>query len=185
MSKRLKIVAMGLLVVSVLAVAVTGIALAQEPTPAPKPYGCPRGGWGRGFGWWGRGGWATFDAAAEALGLTPEQFFAELRAGKTPADLAEEKGVDLQAVYDAMAAAKREAMRQTIEQAVQDGRLSREQADWMLEGLEQGWWRGHGKGFGRGFGHGRRWGIPKAPSTPAPGSSGWFQRPFVVPGGST
>ncbi|MFQ5854365.1 MAG: hypothetical protein ACE5LU_01795 [Anaerolineae bacterium] len=179
MSRRLKIVIMGLLVASLLAVAVTGIALAQEPTLTPKA-GCAGNGWGHSFGRWGRGGWSGFDAAAEALGLTPEQLFAELRAGKTLADLAEEQGVDLQAVSDAMAAAKQEARRQAIEQAVQDGRLSREQADWMLQGLDQGW-MGHGRGF-RFF----RWhGGPK--TAPPPSSSGtrWFWRPFVVPGRST
>jgi hypothetical protein len=36
----------------------------------------------------GQGGWAVFDAAAKALGLTPEQLFTELHSGKTLSDVA-------------------------------------------------------------------------------------------------
>ncbi len=129
----------------------------------------------------GGGMWTMFDTVAEALGLTPEEFFAELRAGKSPAEIAEEQGVEMDAVYDAITSAQGEAMQQAIEQAVEDGRLSQEQADWLLEGLDSGYWAGRGFGFGRGmrggFGFGRgmkgRFGSfapPSAPST-APSSS--------------
>lgn len=179
MSRRLKIVIVGLLV-SLLAIAVAGTALAQDvtPTPTPKAYGWH--GWGRGgFGCRGLCGQAGLEAAAGALGMTADELSTQLWGGRTLADLAEAKGVDLQAVRDAVDAACQQATRDAIEQAVQDGRLSREQADWLLEGLDRGYW---GSGFGRGFGRGW-WGIPKAPSAPAPGSTRWF-RPFVVPGGS-
>ena len=145
MNKFLKVAGIATLVAVVGMLAVAGIVLAQEPTPTPD--GCF--GLGHGFGWMGRGGWAAFDATAEALGLSPEQLFTELHSGKTLTDLAAEKGVDLQTVQDAVAAARKDAMKQAIEQAVADGRLTREQADWMLQGLEQGWmggrgFRGHG-----------------------------------------
>jgi hypothetical protein len=78
------------------------------------------------------------DTAAEALGMTPEELFAELRAGKSPAEIAEEQSVKAEAVFEAMNAARGEVMQQAIEQAVEDGRLSQEQADWLLKGLEQG-----------------------------------------------
>jgi polyhydroxyalkanoate synthesis regulator phasin len=95
------------------------------------------GGFGRGGFGWARGGmWTMFDTAAETLGLTPEELFAELRAGKSPAEIAEEQGVDVEALYDAMNAARGEAMRQAIQQAVEDGRITQEQADQMLERLE-------------------------------------------------
>jgi hypothetical protein len=68
-----------------------------------------------------------FDTAAEALGMTPEELFAELRAGKSPAEIAEERGVEIETVYDAVSAARSEVMQQAIEQAVEDGRLSQEQ----------------------------------------------------------
>jgi hypothetical protein len=149
MSKFWKVAGIATLVAVVGVLAVAGFALAQEPTPTP-------GGWlgpGPGFGLMGGGDWSTFDAAAEALGLSPEELFAELHAGKGLDDLATEKGVDLQAVQDAMEAARKVAMQQAIEQAVADGQMSREQADWMLEGLEQGWMGGRGfMGHGRGPG---------------------------------
>jgi hypothetical protein len=174
MNRFLKVAGIATLVAVVGVVAVVGIALAQEPTNPPHGWR----GLGRGFGLMGRGGWATFDAAAEAVGLTPEELFAELRAGRTLTDLAEEKGVDLQAVTDAMMAAKQEAMRQAIEQAVQDGQISRERADWMLKGLEEGWMPG--RGF-RG-GHGCRPGGYLKPEGQPEGSG--FRGRFFAPGRS-
>jgi len=184
MSRRVKLIALGLLVASVLAAAMAGMALAQEatPTPVPKVYGWH--GWGRGgFGCRGLCGQAGLEAAAKALGMTADELSTQLWGGRTLADLAEAKGVDLQAVRDAVEAACEQAIRDAIEQAVQDGRLSREQADWLLQGLDRGYWGPGGFGFGRGFGRGW-WFAPKAPSTPAPGGTRWFRQPFVVPGGS-
>lgn len=153
MNKKLKIGFVGLLVVAALAVVLTGNVLAQEetPTPAPKAYGWH--GMGRGFGR-GFGGQVGLEAAAEALGMTADELSTQLWGGKTLADLADEKGVELQDVQDAVNAAHEAAMRDAIEQAVEDGDLSREHADWLLEGLDNGYWGGGGFG---GFGgcHGR------------------------------
>jgi len=153
--KRLILLASVALVVLLLAgLAGAALVFAQEPTPT-VPFG-RHGGWGRGglgpggFGWAGGGQWTMFDKAAEALGLTPEGLFTELHAGKSLAEIAEAKSVDVQTVYDAMNAARAEAEKQAIQQAVEDGRISQEQANWMLQGLEKGWWGG--RGLGRGFG---------------------------------
>ena len=104
---------------------------------------------GHGGGW--MGGWKGClpghqEWLAELLGMTVDELQAELEAGKTITELAEEKGVDLEA-------AQIEAMKERIQQAVEDGTISQEQADWMLEGLEQGFMPG-----GRGFGFGGRGG---------------------------
>lgn len=147
MSKRLKILAGAALLVALLGVVVAIPAFAQPPTPTP---GAPCGG-GRGFGFWGGGSWTEFDAAAKALGMTPEQLFAELHAGKSLSDIAQAKGVDLQKVYDAMNADRIEAMKASIQQAVTDGTLTQAQADWLLKGLELGFLP-KGRGFGHGFG---------------------------------
>ncbi len=171
MNKFWKVTGIATLVAVVGVMAVAGFALAQEPTDKPE-------GWfgrGPGFGLMGSGDWSTFDAAAEALGLSPEQLFTELHAGKSLTDLAAEKGVDLQAVQDAMEAARQEAMQQAIEQAVTDGQISREQADWMLEGLENGWMGGHGFG-----GHGPGPGGLKPGGQVQPGGSR-FQGRFAAP----
>ena len=81
MSKTIRIGLVGLLVVSVLTVAVVGSALAQGPPDEDGPR----------FGLFGPGGdrWQVFDTVADLLGLTPEGLFGELHAGQTL-----EEGVD-------------------------------------------------------------------------------------------
>jgi hypothetical protein len=161
MSKSLKIGALGLLVVGALVIAMTGTALAQEDTPTPesKPFGWH--GWGRGFGP-GMGGQVGLEAAAEALGLSAEELTTQLWGGKTLADVAEDQGVDLQAVQDAVNAALETAKQDAIEQAVEDGNLTREHADWLLEGLEKGFLGGRGFGGCHG-GFGGRGGFGRFP----------------------
>jgi transposase len=142
MKKKLLIGAGVALIVLLLAgLGGAAFVFAQEPTPT-FPFGGRGGSWGRGgfgrggFGWARGGMWTMFDTAAEALGLTPEELFADLREGKSPAEIAEEQGVDVEALYDAMNAARGEAMQQALQQAVEDGRITQEQADQMLERLE-------------------------------------------------
>lgn len=155
-------VAIGLLLLAGLAGATA--VLAQDPTP-PAEADLPGGmmGPGRDGFWFGGPGhdWTAFDAAADALGLTPVELFTELHSGKTLAEIADEQGVDLETVQEAVRAARVEAMRARIQQAVEDGTMSQEEADWLLEGLEKGYgWRGLGwRGFGRGFGG--RGGCPR------------------------
>jgi uncharacterized membrane protein len=169
-----------LIVVLVASLAGATFVFADEPTPTPE---APFGSRGRGFGLWGSS-WTVFDTAAEALGLTPEEFFTELHAGKTLAEIAEAQGVELEAVQEAMNIARAEAMKEAIEQALEDGYITQEQADWLVEGLEQGFFpTGRGFGFGGmrgGFGHSSRMksgsgriAPQRAPSTPttAPSSS--------------
>ncbi len=129
-------------------------ALAQEEPIEGPPFGM---GHGRGMGMgWQQGLWTMFDTVAEALGLTPQELFSESHdEGKRLTDIAEEQGLDMQEVYDAMKARRADTMREAIQQRVEDGSLSQEQADWLLEGLEQGFFPG-----GRGFGRGRWFGGP-------------------------
>jgi hypothetical protein len=80
-----------------------------------------------------RGGWLTVgvsmvDAAAEALGMEVADVVAALKEGKTFAKLADEQGVNPQAIVDVMIDSRSEA----LAQAVADGRLTQEQADEML-----------------------------------------------------
>ncbi len=131
--------------------------LAQGPLPPATEEAVPFGGrgmmGGRGMGGLFGGGsdrWAIFDAAADALGMTPVELFTELHSGKTLAEIADEQGVELETVQEAMRAARVEAMRAAIQQAVEEGTMSQEQADWMLESLENGYtfgWRGLGRGW--------------------------------------
>jgi len=158
MNKKTLVLLSGATLVALLLAGLVGVTavFADEPTPEPGvPFGW-RGG-GRGCGGFGRGmfggfggQWTMFDTMADALGLTPEELFSELHAGKTLDEVAEAQGVEMEALQDALKVAQEDAMRQRIEQAVEDGTLSQEQADWMLEGLEKGF-----APMGRGFGHGR------------------------------
>ncbi len=186
--KRLVLVISVLALITILGVIAVGTALAQtttppaESTPATPKVEKP---WGRGFGFGFRGSdTANFDAVAKALNLTPTQLFEELHSGKTLSEIAQARGVDLSTVQEAMNASRVQAMKDKIAQAVTDGTITQEQADWLLQGIGKGWAFG-GRGFGFGFdGHGRGGmkgmrghpfgdtdNVQPAPSTSAQGTS--------------
>ena len=163
MNKKRFFITAGVALVVLMLVGLTGATLvfAQDPTPeSPIPFGRHSGGRGsRGMGGFGDRGmagggqWTMFDTASEVLGLTPEELFAELHGGKSLEEVAEEQGVEIETVQDTMNEARAEARLEMIEQAVEDGTMTQEQADWMLEGLERGFFPG-GQSLGRGRGGG-------------------------------
>lgn len=69
--------------------------------------------------------------AAEKLGMSVDALRDELQAGTTIAELAQEKGVDVQTVIDAFVAGRQE----WLDEAVANGRLTQEQADQMLANM--------------------------------------------------
>jgi polyhydroxyalkanoate synthesis regulator phasin len=82
----------------------------------------------------GHGAWHGFESAAEALGMTEDELRTALEAdGATLAQVAEDRGVALDALGDALVTVQQER----IGQAVEDGRLTRERADERLADLEQ------------------------------------------------
>lgn len=131
----------------------SGVAVvsAQEETPEPEDgSNCAPWGWGRGLLGLGHGrDWTLFDTVAEELGLTPEELFSELHDGKSLEEIAEEQETDLEAIRQALEAARHEAIRDAVDRAVDEGKLSEDEAEWLLEGLEKGYL--HGRGFGRDF----------------------------------
>jgi hypothetical protein len=101
-----------------------------------------------GFGFRGgpRGGpGEVLDAAAEALGLSEAELFRRLRSGRTLEQIAKARGKD----YADVKAAIRSAVKTELDGAVEDGRLTQQQADDMLEHLTEHLDDG---GFGRGPG---------------------------------
>jgi hypothetical protein len=161
MNRFLKVAGIALLVAAIGLTAAVGVSLAQGPSGTPTPG--DKGGPGLDLGIMGGGGdWTAFDAAAKALGLTPTELFTELHSGKTLTDIATDKGVDIQTVNQAVQDVRQAAMKKAIEQAVTDGRMTRDQADWTLKGIENGWMGGMGgPGFG-GRGPGGPGGQPPA-----------------------
>ena len=135
-------------------------AYAQSQSSALLHGGGPAGGRG-GLGLEG------LQIAAEALNMTTDELITALRSGKTLEELATEAGVDIQEVQDAIQAARATDMRERIQQALDDGTITQEHADWLLEGLEKGFIGGAG-GFGFGGGHGPGFGPGRdqAPTTP-------------------
>ena len=166
------------LVVGMLALSAALPAVAQESTPTTPSAEQDLGTRSRGLSMhlgFGRGSWTTYDAVAEALGLSPLELFTELHSGKSVEEIAEARGIDLQVVDDAVKAAQLAEQKSRIEQALEDGKITQEQYDWMLQGLEQGWSMGHG-----GRGHGMR--GRGAPPSDSESSSSTLS---VTPGGTS
>ncbi|MCX6031214.1 MAG: hypothetical protein NT169_18185 [Chloroflexi bacterium] len=140
MSKKLLI---PLSLALVLTLVVGGVALAQGVGPkaekavqaakVARAVGAvrPLGGFGA--------DWATFDAVAGALKLTPAQLFEQLHSGMTLQKIATAQGVDMQAVKDAVKAARETKATAAIQKALDNGKITQEQADWMRKGLDNGW----------------------------------------------
>ena len=80
-------------------------------------------------GFMGRGETSLVGVAAEALDMSVEDLHAELKDGKSIAEMAGEKGVDTQDIVDAYLAQLEESLTQSVE----DGKITQNQADWMLE----------------------------------------------------
>lgn len=91
---------------------------------------------------------AALDAIAGVLNMEPDEVTAALEDGKTLQDLAEEANVDMQEIKDALDTVREEAMRERINQALEDETITQEHADWLLEGLEKGFMKGPRFGFG-------------------------------------
>jgi hypothetical protein len=86
---------------------------------------------------------------AEALGLSEEDFTARIEAGETPAEIAESQGTS----QEDLATAFQEALAGAIQAAVDDGALTQEQADWILEHHGSAWAFGPGTTMMWGRGH--------------------------------
>ena len=122
--------------------------------PGPRGHGA-FGVHGHGPGGFGQG--EVFGVAAAYLGLTEAELRDELD-DKTLAEIAKDEGKSVSGLVDAMVA----AAEKSIAGAVEDGKLTEEQAAELKDGLEERMTDlvngelGHGPGFrGRGFGPGR------------------------------
>ncbi len=121
-----------------------------------RGLGLPRG-FGRGFGF-GFGGGNVLETAAGYLGLTEAQLRKELSDGDSLADVAKAKGKSVAGLKTAL----RNALKKDLDKAVDDGAITREHADEMLEELS-----GHLDGLVenelRAFGFSLKFGGPDGP----------------------
>ena len=153
--KSKKWLLIGGLMITLLAVGAIGAtdAIAQGLTDVPLHGGRGPGGCGLSD--------AALEAAAKALGMTTDEVTTALQSGQTLKDLAEEAGVDIEDIRAAIQAVRETELRERIEQAVENGAITQEHADWLLEGLEKGFLHGAG-----GFGHGPKSPPPVEPANP-------------------
>jgi hypothetical protein len=107
-------------IIGLLVLAAPGYAQGQGP-----------GGGGRGGRWGGREQ-SLVAVAAEVLGLERTALVSELNAGRTIAEVAEDKGVAVDAIVDAVLAPRAEV----LALALADGRLTQAQADAQLAAME-------------------------------------------------
>lgn len=149
-----------LVVIGLAAFGSVSFAKAQTPTPpAPNTPSTP-GSFGNGqpMPWgrmqnrmWRRAARGIFGpmheymqaALAEGLGVSVEDLKTARADGKTMWQFASEKGLSLEEFQQIMQTARQKA----IEKMVEDGLLTREQADWMLNRMQNMWkdgFRGRG-----------------------------------------
>ncbi|MGC8827897.1 MAG: hypothetical protein ACP5TV_12960, partial [Anaerolineae bacterium] len=123
---------LGAMVLMVLALLVgAGAALAQGPagqTAGAAGYG----GFGAGMRWGGSDG-SLVSTLANLLGVSPTEIAAQVREGKSLLDIAGEKGVTVDQLVSAVLSARAER----LDEAVAAGRITREQADLMLDSVRQ------------------------------------------------
>lgn len=112
-----------------------------------------------GYGW---GYGALLGVAADVLGMSVDELVEELGQGKTLAEIAEERRADPQEIVDAFVA----QVQETLDQAVEDGRLTQEQAEAILARVTEHveWLLEHP--FPTGFGYGYHHSM-------GPGGTGW------------
>ncbi len=177
-SKKFALMLTAIALVTAIGVATVGTALAQTTTPptqttpgaaAPSTGSTtttPKQDFGFGFGFRGGDAAASFDLVAQKLGMTPTELFEALHSGKTLSQIAQEKGVDLATIQSTLNANRITEMKAQLAQAVKDGTMTQEEADWWTTGIDKGW-VGAGKGGpgfgmmggGRGHGHGGDFGM--------------------------
>ncbi|MFH1169243.1 MAG: hypothetical protein V1691_00975 [Chloroflexota bacterium] len=128
MSKRAKMWTAALAIVAVLAVAVTGVALASSPadTDGDTGFYCP--------GWGYQNGTGMFSGTvSDLLGLTPAQIQDEWQSGKSLVEIAQAQGVGETEMVDAIMADREAA----IQDRLTAGTLDQEQADQVLQQMRE------------------------------------------------
>jgi len=156
------------LVVAALVVLGVGVAFAQGPAPyTGGMMGGNGGGWMHNY---------IKQALATKLGLTEKQVEDQLTAGKSMYQIALDNSIKQEAITEFMNQVHQDA----FAQAVKDGVVTQEQADWMLQHMQsRGGYgtgncpmqNGQGAQFNRGGGYGS--GMMNGNGRGMMGGSGW------------
>lgn len=169
----------GIVVTILVALGIASFAYAQTqwissfPMQYQQGYGPGmmgrQGGRGGMMGGWQSGGYGPLheymeQAVADEFGITVEEVENLHEQGKTMWDYAQENGLTSEQFRAKMVAARTAA----LGAAVADGAITQEQADWMLQRMDQMWQNGMGfgscHGAGRFGGRGPGWGANTPPS---------------------
>ena len=134
----------------------------MDQAPGAGMRGVGKGLRGFGLGMPG-GGDNLVSIAADALSMSLTELLTELQAGKSIAQVASDKGVDVQNIADAYLA----QIQENLDEAVAEGKITQNQADLRLEQarervtgqLDKTWEEG-GRGFPADGRPGRRGGFP-------------------------
>lgn len=129
-----------LILITAIGVGASGVMAQNDgnTTPTPSPSGTSDYGWNMHGMMWGN--WhddSMWTAVADALGINVNTLFSELQSGSNLAQIAEERGVDVQIVYDAALT----TMTDHMNAMVGSGYITRAQADaqftWMRDNIAQ------------------------------------------------
>lgn len=128
----------------VLALGALGVGVASAQGPVTGGYGQMMGGGmmgGNGYGWMHD---YVEQALAAKLGLTEEQVEDALAAGKPMYQIALDNGIKQEDLATFMNGVHKDA----FDQAVKDGVVTQQQADWMLQRMQNMYQNGNGTGTG-------------------------------------
>ena len=134
----------------------------DSATTAYAHEGGPGGGKGGGRSLSGE----ALEAAADLLNMSTDELTAALESGQKLRELVEAAGVDIQEFKDTLGAIREQSIRDRIAQGLEDGTITQEKADKILERLENGFRGGRGGQGGRGR---RQGGANPGEGSPAPG----------------
>lgn len=115
-------IALGIFLSAILLTSLAGISFAATQTTKT----------GFGYGLRLRAGSVTVNAVNKLLGIKQEDVRAQRLEGKSFADIAKEKGVDVEKLKDAIL----ESRKALLQERVKDGTLTQEQADAILKQME-------------------------------------------------
>jgi hypothetical protein len=125
MKPILKYALIALLSVGIVGFGITSIAYAQGNGPYPP------------------------DALLDLLDLTREELHQQIQEGSTLYEIAENAGVDLDTFHQQIQEQQRQTLQERVQLALDNGDITREHANWILEGLEKGFLHGDGSFMGR------------------------------------